>query len=259
MSLKFLIVAVALLTARASCESYSKFCYINYLLKLDLLDRSFQIFNNGEKVDDKCEQAVNATINRIRSSSNDVCVADFLRKKLVSETLMKEYLVPQFRSQQADVAFDDRFEVFNKKTVNISMVICKNNDIFRPDLRSLMRNGRMQQDSKTKEIECLQHHITVKNKPLDDECKKIVDSIREEFYNSTGSDMRRAFAAPNDGLVNLKCAEDKAKKIQMFEKIFFFVVLATTKNMSDKQIDVLLRSAEGVIGSSTRLIFECMT
>lgn len=257
-ALKFLIISSCFLIAKVSCENYDKFCYINFMLTRDLLDRSFQIFNHGEKVDDKCEQAVNSTISKIRSSSNDVCVADFLRKKHVSETLLKEYLLPQFRSSQNEVEFDDRFTIFKNKAVNISLVICNNNDVFRPDLRAMMKNGRLQKESKSKEIECLQHHIMIKNKPLSDECKKIVDGIKDEFYNSTGSDMRRVFAAPNDNLVNLKCSEDKAKHIQMFEKVFFFVVLAATKNMNDKQIDVLLQSANGVIWSSTRLIFECM-
>lgn len=228
------------------------------MLKLDLLDRSFQIFNNGANVDAECELAVNSTIQTIRSSSDNVCVSDFFKKKSVSETLLKEFLIPQFKSTQTEVKFDESFAVFKAKAVNISKVICDNDDIFKPDLRSMMKTGRLQKDSKTKEIECLQKYIMAKNKPLDEECSKIVSTIKEDFYNSTGADMRRAFAAPNDNLVNLVCAAEKAKKIQMFEKVFFFVVLAATKNMNDKQIDVLLRSAEGVISSSTRLIFECM-
>lgn len=257
-SLKFSTVVLLLAIAKVSCESYGKSCYLNYMLKHELLERSYQIFNNGEKVDAKCEMAVNATITKLRATTNDFCVSEFLRKKYVSETLLKEYLIPQFKSPQTDVTFDDRFTVFMSKANNISTIICNNREVFRPDLRSLMRNGRLQKDSKTKEIECLQTYITVKNKPLSEECTKIVNAIKEEFYSTTTNDMKRVFAAPNDNLVNLQCAADKAKKNQLFEKVFFFVVLAATKNMNNQQIEVLLKGAEGVITSSTRLIFECM-
>lgn len=254
----FAVIILLLVTSKVSCESYSKSCFLNYMLKLDLLDKAYQVFNNGEKVDQKCELAVNATISNLRSSVNDNCIADFWKKKLVSETLLKEYLLPQLRVPQSEVHFDDRFTVFKNKALNISKIICNNNEVFQPDLRTLMKNGRSQKDSKSKELSCLQTYITVRNKPLDEECTKIVNMIKEEFYKSTDKDMKRVFAAPNDNLVNPKCLDDKAKNTQLFEKIFFFVVLATTKNMNDKQIDVLLKSAEGVITGSTRLIFECM-
>lgn len=229
------------------------------MLKHELLDKVFQIYNNGGKIDNKCEQAVNSTITQLRSTaSGDACVSDFYRKKFVSETLIKEYLLPQFKSSEPQVHFDDRFKVFQNKAFNISNIICTNKDVFKPDLRAMMRNGKLKTESKSKEIKCLEQYIMVKNKPLDEECTKVVNSIKEEFYNSTGSDMRRVFAAPNDNLVDLKCSEEKARKKQTFEKIFFFVVLAATKNISDKQIDVVLKSAEGVISSSARVMFECM-
>lgn len=250
--------ALVLVIARVSCESYSKSCFLNYMLKHDLLDKTYQIYNNGEKVDAKCEAAINSTVSKMRASSNDLCISDFWRKKFVSESIIKEYLIPQFKSSQTEVIFDDRFTVFTGKAFNLTSVICNNKEVFRPDLRSMMRNGRYQKDSKTKEIDCLQKYLTVKNKPLDDECKSVVTTMKDEFYRSTGNDMKRVFSPPNDKLVNLDCSEEKAKKVQLFEKIFFFVVLAATKNMNDKQIDVLLRSAEGVISSSTRLMYECM-
>lgn len=244
--------------ARVSCESYSKSCFLNYMLKNDLLDKTYQIYNNGGKVDAKCEAAINSTVSKMRASSNDLCISDFLRKKFVSETLIKEYLMPQFKSSQTEVYFDDRFNIFKSKALNLSSIICNNKEVFRPDLRTMMRNGRYQKETKTKEIDCLQKYLMVKNKPLDDECKTVVGTMKDEFYRSTGNDMKRVFSPPNDNLVNLDCSEEKAKKVQLFEKIFFFVVLAATKNMNDKQIDVLLRSAEGVISSSSRLMYECL-
>lgn len=251
-------LGLAFVVAKVSCESYSKSCFLNYMLNKDLLDKTYQIFSNGEKVDGKCEAAVNSTVSQMRASSNDICISDFLRRKLMSETIIKEYLIPQFKSSQSEVHFDDRFVVFKSKAVNLTSVICNNKEVFRPDLRTMMRNGRYQKEAKTKEIECLQKYLTVKNKPLDDECKAIVEKMKEDFYRSTGNDMKRVFSPPNDKIVNLECSEEKAKKAQLFEKIFFFVVLAATKNMNDKQIDVLLRSAEGVITGSTRMMYECM-
>lgn len=223
-----------------------------------MLDRSYQVFSNGGKVDEQCEKTVNGTISQIRASSNDSCVIKHFNKRSFSESLLKEYLLPQLKAKQTEVQFDERFKAFQAKAVNITTIICRNPRVFNPDLRALLRSKRMEKDGKTKEIDCLQKHILIKNKPVDEECKKVVASIQDEFYNSTAGDMKRVFAAPNDNLIDLKCSAEKARKAQLFEKIFFFVVLAATKNMNDKQINTLLRSADGVIGGSSRLIFECM-
>lgn len=228
------------------------------MLQKDLLDKTYQIFNNGVKVDYKCELAINATITKVRSKSNDTCVSNFFERKLVSETLLKEYLIPQFKSKQTQVHFDTRFTVFMEKALNISTLICNNPKVFKPDLKDMIKTGKLQKESKAKEIGCLQKYIQNKNKPLDDECTKIVNHVKEEFYKTMGNEMQKVFAAPNDNLINLKCSMDKSKTNQLFEKISFFFVLSVTRNMNDKQVDVLLKGAESIINSSTRLIFECM-
>lgn len=256
--LEFITIGLLVITSKVSCESYSRQCFMNYMFNHNLLGDAFKVFNKGEKVDSTCETSVNGVIDKMRSSVNDSCIAEFWKKKFVSETILKEYLIPQFRVPQSEVHFDDRFTAFRNKAYNISRVICTNKEVFRPDLRSLMRQGRSQKDSKSRELECLQIYIK-RNKPLDEECTKIVDMVKEEFYKSTDNDMKRVFAAPNDSLVNTKCLDDKAKNTQLFEKIFFFVILATMRDMNDQQIDALLSRAEGVITSSTKMIFECMT
>lgn len=228
------------------------------MLKHDLLDKTYQIYNNGEKVDAKCELAVNSTISKMRSMTNDICVSNFLRRKYVTETLLKEYLIPQFKSKQTQVHFDDRFTVFKNKALNISSIICNNPKVFKPDLKDMIKTGKSQKEAKAKEIACLQKHTTNRNKPLDEECSKVVSAIKQEFYKSLGNEMKKVFAAPNDKLIDLKCSEDKSKKNKLFEKISFFFVLSVVRNMNDKQVDGLLKGAEGIITSSTRLIFECM-
>lgn len=228
------------------------------MFKHDLLDKAFQIYNNGEKVDHKCELAINSTIIKVRSTSNDFCISTFLTRKYVSETLLKEYLIPQFKNTENQVHFDDRFTLFRNKALNISSVICNNPKVFKPDLKDMIRNGKQQKEAKAKEIGCLQNYITNRNKPLDEECTKIVSHIKQEFYKTMTTEMEKVFSAPNDKLVNLKCSEDKSRKNQLFEKISFFFVLSIVRNMNDKQVDSLLKGAESIITSSTRLIFECM-
>lgn len=250
-----LSVVVLSVIAMVSCDRYSKACFVGFLMRNDLLDKSFGAHTDG-KVDHKCELAVNATITQIRSASSDACVSDFFKKKFVSETLLREFLLPQLKNPQKEVRFGDRFTSFKNKAVNLSTVICSNKDVFRPDLKTMMRSGRLKTDSKSREIECLQSYL--KNQPLTGECSPIVSAIKNEFYKSMESDMKRVFSPPNDKLLNLKCSEEKALKGKLFEKIFFFVVLASTKNMNDNQIDVLIKSAEGVITGSTKLLFECM-
>jgi len=243
----------------AACESFSKSCFINYLLSRDVLDRSYQLFTTtGNQMDAKCELAVNTTITKIQAFSKDDCIAELLKKRSVSDTLLKEYLLPQLKGSQTTVAFDNRFEVFRNKTLRVTKVICNNRDIFKPDIKGVIKQGQLQKDAKSMEIKCVQTYIMVKNKPLEADCKKIVEAIKTEFYQKIETQMKEAFKQPNDKLVNLKCGLEKAKKFQFFEKFFFFVVLATTRNLNDKQIDVLLKNADGVIGTSTKLIFECM-
>jgi hypothetical protein len=254
---KLLWLVLFSVIATISCDRYSKACFVGFLMKNGLLDKNFAAYTDG-KVDHKCEVAINETITQIRSASSDACVCDFFKKKLVSETLLREYLLPQLKSPQKEVRFDDRFTSFKNKAVNLSTVICNNKDVFRPDLKTMMRSGRLKTESKSREIVCLQAYITNKNQPLTEECSHIVNAIKTEFYKSMESDMKRVFSPPNDKLLDLKCSEEKALKTKLFEKIFFFVVLAATKNMNDNQIDVLLKSAEGVIAVSTKLLFECM-
>lgn len=252
------LVCLLLVASKVSCESYSKACFLNYMLKHDLLDKTYQIYDNGEKVDEqKCELAINATINKVRSSSNDTCISNFLRRKYVSETLLKEYLIPQFKNKETQVHFDVRFTAFKIKAMKLSSVICNNPKVFKPDIRDMMRNARSQKDSKSKEIGCLQKYISKKSK-LNEECTRIVEGIRRDFYGTLEKELEKVFAPPNDKLVNLKCSSETTKRSQMFEKISFFFVLSITRNMTDKQINVLLKGADGIITSSTRLIFECM-
>lgn len=253
-----LSACLLLVASRVLCESYSKACFINYMLKHELLDKTYQIYNNGEKVDAKCELAVNSTISKMRSTTNDICISNFLRRKYVTETLLKEYLIPQFKGKQTQVHFDDRFTLFKNKALNISSIICNNPKVFKPDLKDMIKTGKSQKEAKAKEIACLQKHTTNRNKPLDEECSKVVNAIKQEFYKSLENEMKKVFAAPNDKLIDLKCSEGKSKKNELFEKISFFFVLSVVRNMNDKQVDGLLKGAEVIITSSTRLIFECM-
>ncbi|CRK94336.1 CLUMA_CG007851, isoform A [Clunio marinus] len=256
--LKFLTFSFLLGVTKVSCQIYNKSCFINYMIKHELLERSYQAYSKGGTVDQKCEAHVNSTVNKLRSASNDSCVSEFLKKKYVSETLIKEYLKPQFNQSSQMVKFDDRFKIFQRKAVNITKLICQNKDVFQPDLYQIMRRGRRQKDDKTKEIECLQTYIMNKNKPLSDECSKIINKIKDEFYSQRETELKRVFAKPNDKLVDLKCSGEKAMKKRMFEKIFFFVVLAATKNMNNQQIDALIKKIEGQIGSATRVLYECI-
>ena len=185
-----LVLSVLLLitVAKVSSQSYSKSCFINYLLKYDFLDKSYEIHKDKNAVDAKCEAAMNSTVTKIRSTTNNVCVSEFYRRKYVSESLVKQYLLPQFKNSQKQVHFGANFDNFLKKALNISAVICNNPKVFKPDLKALLKNGKLQQDSKTKEISCLQNHIMVKNKPLSEECKKIVDRLnrhQKDFSYST--------------------------------------------------------------------------
>lgn len=254
-SLTVLVAAAAL---EVSAQSYSKSCFINYFLKNNFLDKSYEVHKNEKALDASCLAAVNSTVSRVRATSNDICISAFYRRKYVSESLVKQYLLPQFKNSQKQVHFDGRFETFLKKALNISAVICNNPDVFKPDLKALVKNGKLQQEAKTKEIQCLQQFIMEKKKPLSDECKPVVDAIKKQFYEQTEGDMKKVFAAPNNNLIDLKCTADGAKKNQLFERVFFFVVLATSRNMNDKQINALLKSAEIVIAGSTRSIFDCM-
>lgn len=258
--LRFVSIALALLCSRVACESYSKSCFLNYFLKYDLLDNTYQPLSNGEKVDEICMTAINTTINKLRSSTTDSCISEYWNKKFVSETLLKEYLKEQLKTPQKEVKFDDRFKVFKHKAISVTTIMCNNKDVFRPDLRAMMKNGRVQKHAKAKEIDCLSKYIygMKQNVKLDPDCARTVETIRNEFYKVMERDTQRAFAPPNDKLVNLKCLKEKADKTQLFEKISFFVVLAANKNMTDNQIDNMFRNAEGVVNGSNKMIYECM-
>lgn len=256
-SIESTLIVTVLTIASVSCESYERGCFISYLLKNDLIDKSYEIFSSYKK-EDKCTIEINAAKAKFKRSTPNQCTLDFLKKKSISDTLLKEYLIPQIKSKQEKLHFDNRFEVFKNKTFQVANVICNNREIFRPDMKGMMKQGRLQKEAKSKELECLQNYILVKNKPLSDECKKVVDSIQKEFYYKMEINTKKAFLHPNEKLIDFKCGTEKAKNSKLFEKIFFFVVLAANKNLNDKQIDSLLKNAEGVIVGNNKLIFECM-
>ena len=242
--------------AKVSGQSYNRACYVNYLVNSKVLNDSYKAYGDNKGVDKNCEDAVTATITWIRASTNNVCINEFLRKKHVSENLIKLYLDPQLKSGKTMIDFGKPFDDFIKKTMSIGVVMCNNQNVFKPDMRALFRQGRLQANSRTKEIECLQKHIN--NKPLSAECFTTVKKIKDEFYSQAEQKVKKVFSGSNSNLVDLKCVSEKSKQLKLFEKIFYFVVLATTRNMSDKQIDALIKNAENSIEGSATMIFECM-
>lgn len=90
----------------SSCNndnSYDKLCYVKYLLKNNLLDGNFKIFNTKDPLGEQCEAAVNLTLNALRTSSKEPCVVDFLSRKDIPDTLLKKYLMPQLTNGENQV------------------------------------------------------------------------------------------------------------------------------------------------------------
>jgi hypothetical protein len=76
---------------------------MKYLLKNNLLDGNFKIFNTKDPLGAKCETAVNLTLNALRTSSKESCVAEFLSRKDIPDTLLRKYLSPQLTNGENQV------------------------------------------------------------------------------------------------------------------------------------------------------------
>ncbi|CAG9797852.1 unnamed protein product [Chironomus riparius] len=240
---------------------YSKSCFVRYLLKTNQIDAKYKKFiNDAEVSPNDCEMAVNLTLDAIRTASKEPCIASFLKKKDVAEVLLRKFLMPQLDNGDKQVViFDDQFTEFRRKIVDISSVVCNNPKIFRPDVAKLMREAKSHKESKARELKCLEIYIKKPaNQILTDECKKVVDYVRKDFYGKMDSDMKTSFAAPNDQLLKMECVKEKAEQFKMFERVFFFVVLSTSRDMNDKQINAVAKNADIAINSSQKVIFECM-
>lgn len=263
-SLNFLLSTLAIvivLVNESTCNknSYDKLCYVRYLLKNNLLDGNFRIFNSNDPLDVQCETAVNLTLEAIRTSSKESCVVEFLNRKDIPDVLLKKYLMPQLVNGENQVIFDGRFTEFRKKAVNVSIIACNNRDTFKPDIVAWMKYARNNKESKAKELKCLEAYI--KKSPnfiLDDECIAAVESIKNEFNQRIDTDMKKAFALPNDQLIDYECSMKKVEGDKMFEKFSFFVVLATSRDLNDKQIEKIAKSTVGSVNNAQKTIFECM-
>lgn len=244
----------------SASESYDKSCYLNYFLERNLLDKfEFRALDGQKGVSKECEAAVNATIKKIRSSSSDKCVSDHLNRKYYSEFVLREYLKPQFKSSSNTVEFDDKFKTFLDKAVNVTNVMCTYPNLYKPDIRLLLKRGGFQdQEKMSKEIECLQNHIKSKGASVSRECQFVVDYVKEEFYSRQLDDLKKSFAPPNDNLIDFNCLSNLGRRNQAFEKYFFFVILAITRKMNDRQIETLRKSSQIMLSTYTKSIYECI-
>lgn len=240
-------------------NSFDKSCFIQYLIKNNQLDgEKFKNFNQNKPLESECETAVNSTLEALKTSSQDKCVVEFLNKKDVAEVLLRQYLKPQMDNNLNQVTFDDQFTEFRWKTVNITSIICKNKSIFRPNVAELMRGAKQHKESKAKELKCIELYIKKPNQKLSDECQKVINYVKNDFYQQIEYDVKTAFASPYDNLINFECGREKADQFKLFERVFFFVVLATSRDLSDKQINTVAKNTDNAISSSQKVIFECI-
>ena len=256
-----IIAIICVIGSYGENNRYSKSCFVKYLLKTNQIDGKYKKYISNTKESQKdCEKAVNLTLDAIRTASKEPCIAHFLKKKDVAEVLLRKFLMPQLDNGVNQVViFDDKFTEFRRKVVDILSVVCNNPQIFKPDVAKLMRDAMSYKESKARELKCLEIYIKKPaNKILTDDCKKVVDYVMKDFYGKMDKDMRTSFAAPNDQLLNMECVKEKAEQFKMFERVFFFVVLSTSRNMNDKQINAVANNADIAINNSQKVIFECL-
>lgn len=260
-SLSFLLLLSALsaVVVRVdSSNSYDKLCYIKYLMKNNQLDGNFRIFNVNDPLDAQCEAAVNLTLEAIRTSSKEPCVVDFLNQKDIPNVLLKKYLLPQLMNGENQVKFDERFNEFRKRAVNISVIACNNKDTFKPDIVAWMKYARNNKQSKQRELKCLEVYVKNPNAIQTVDCTEAVKSMKNEFSRRIDADVKKAFAPPNDNLIDFECGMEKLESGKSFEKFAFFVVLATSRDLSDKQIQSVARQTNGSVSNAQKTLFECM-
>lgn len=256
-----LVLSILSIISVIYCEnnSYSKSCFVKFLLQVNQIDGKYKKYiSKNEQPGEDCEQAVNQTLDAIRTSSKEPCILEFLNKKGVAEVLLRKFLMPQLDNGIERVTFNDQFTDFRKKVVDTSSVVCSNPRIFRPDVAKRMREAMSFKESKAREIKCLEIYIKHPNQVLTEDCRKVVDYARSDFYGRMQNEMKAAFAPPNDQLFDMDCSMEKALQVKLFERVYFFVILATTRNMTDKQIDTVAKNANIAINNSQKVIFECM-
>lgn len=255
-----LSIVIVVFVDNSTCNnSYDKLCYIRYLVKNNLLEGNFKVFNMNDQLEAQCESAVNLTLEAIRTSSKEPCVAEFLNRKDVRDVLLKKFLMPQLVNGQNKITFDSRFTEFRKKAVNITVIACNNRDTFQPDIVAWMKYARNNKESKQRELKCLESYIKKSpDFPHSEECVEIVKAMKADFNQRIDNDVKKAFAPPNDQLIDYECGMKKVENDRMFERFAFFVVLATTRDLNDKQIQNIAKSTLGSVNNAQKTIFECM-
>jgi hypothetical protein len=121
----------------------------------------------------------------------------------------------------------------------------------------LMKYARNNKESKQTELKCLEMY-SKNSATLTEECISIVQGMKNEFNERIDNDVKKAFAPPNDQLIDFECGKKKIENDQMFKRFSFFVVLATSRDMSDKQIEAVAKSTIGSVNNAQKTIFECL-
>lgn len=261
LSLIFSIIAINFLIDVSNGEntSFNKSCYVRYLLQNKQIDEKYRkLISKKEPNTIECGKAVSQTLKAIRESSKEPCIVEFLNKPGVAEVLLRKFLLPQLDNGVDKVTFQEDFTAFRKKVVDTSSVVCSNPRIFRPDLAKHLREARNYKESKPSELKCLEQHIKSPNKVLTDECRGIVESHKSSFYKRMENEVKGMFAPPRDNLFSLECSLEQAEKLKFFERIYFFILLAATRQMSDAQIDSLANNANKAVYNSQKVFYECM-
>jgi hypothetical protein len=262
--MKFVVALVFIHIASDFCgavekNSYDKSCFIKYLLKHNQIDEKYNKYGyKNQTLDAKCQMAIDSAIKSMQTVSKDECVINFLRSKGVPEVLMKKYLAPQLDNGQDKITFNENFTTFRSKVLNITTIVCRNQKIFRPNVAQIMNDAKEHKDTRAGELKCIELYIKRQTDQMSHDCWVVVEYARNNFYQTLENDARAAFMPPNDNLVDINCGKQKAYELKFFERVFFFVVLATTKNLNDRQINTIAKSTDNAILNSQKFAFECM-
>jgi hypothetical protein len=253
-------LAAAVSCTFCSTKSYDKTCFTRYLSKVNQLNEKFKDSDKAKQMDFSCQFAINITLEALqKTSNNDQCVSNLLSSKKVPDVLLRKYLAPQMDNGKKNFTFNKEFDDFRRKSSTVASIVCNNKEIFRPNIRQMMRTAKLHKESKSKELKCLEIYIKKpQNQILTQECIETVDEVRREFYQRINDDSKRAFIEPYDQLIDFDCGREHIVQNQLFEKVFFFVVLAITRDLNDKQIENVGKNTDGAVDKSQKIIFECM-
>lgn len=257
--LLFLSLSLAFFTTKVCGQNFSKTCFIKTMNGRRIIEGSiWKLLVTSEKIGPKCKADFNHTLDIIQGFTDDPCMSKVLNRNYVKSTIINKYFYTQYFDDGNVITIEKRFPNFKKLVLNVTTIMCNNQDVFAPDYKVMIKAMMLMKKTKPGDYNCLKNYLMENNKSQ--RCYKIGRRLEEEFYKNQTDTMRRVLGKPTkyQELVNFGCLDHRVREQGFYE----FLMRRTFEQVDymsfDKEVHRTLTRIQHYHDRATRSIFDCL-